>query len=128
MPLVPYENALAVRGQTLAPREHPEEDDGLSGLDLAAAALRQNNVISGNYERSAKALFSPFGAVRAIGDAYDDLKQERATYDPNYDGLTPENLAGFEQHAERFIDSHSPEQSARIKQSLREELADMRVI
>lgn len=130
MPLIPYENAIAARGQTLPAQTHPEDttSEGPGALDLAAAAFRQNNDISGNYERSAKALFAPFGAVRVIADVADDLRHEHDIYDPNYEPLTADNLSGYEQFADRFMNAGSAEESARIKRRIDDELSDKRTI
>ncbi len=116
MPLVPYESSILFRRQTLAPQEQPFDvqrqadeaaNDKTSFLDLSASALRQNNVISG---------------LPRLAESFDDV------YDPNYDPLTQENLAGYEQFSERFINSGSQAESNRIKERIHTEMSDREVI
>jgi hypothetical protein len=115
MPLVPYEARIAARGETLTPQvqagDLPEVDSNASALDVAAAALRQNNIAS--------------NAPQMISDAiasFDDV------YDPNYDPLGDTEIAGYELHADRFIGSASQAQTRRIKNRIDVESADRQVI
>lgn len=127
MPLVSYDEALASRGATALAKEQPTDgQEAPAALDLATAVLRQNNVAAGGYddvpllERYAKAPFGGHGFVQAVDDMLNA--------DPNYDPLSEENLAGYEQFADRFIGAGRPEESARIKNRIDGELADQRVI
>jgi hypothetical protein len=113
MPLISHEAALAARGQTLPAQTQAadiEQPDG-SALDLAAAALRQNNVIA--------------NAPRLLADAADSFDD---VYDPNFDPLADSELAGYELHADRFIGSNSRAESQRIKNRIAQEMADREVI
>lgn len=112
MPEITDEQSFALRGQPLGalPQIEPEESK-FSGLDLAASALRQNNVIS--------------NAPQLLSDAvasFDDV------YDPNFDPLSDDQVAGYEQFADRFINSQSAAESRRIKARIDTELTDREVI
>lgn len=72
-------------------------------LDTLAAAFRQSNLASSLRER----LNEP-ALVAAPQTDYDPL----------------DDIAGFEEYAARFLESKSPERTARIKQRIRSELAD----
>jgi hypothetical protein len=128
MPLVPYESAIASRASTLPGQAQPldnQPESKSSGLDLAAAALRQNNIAAGGYSDHgtvAKVALGPLGI--AVSDFLTDINDAK----PGYDPLTAENLAGYEQFADRFIPSESPAQSERIKARIGSELADQKVI
>jgi hypothetical protein len=115
MPIVPYQTSILARRETLPgqkqPTDLPEPETDYSGLDLAAAAFRQNNVLS--------------NAPQLISDAiasFDDV------YDPNYDPLADDQVAGFELYADRFINSASPTETQRIKARINTELRDRRII
>jgi len=115
MPLVPHEVSIAARRETLPAQTHiedlPEPESNANGLALAAAALRQNNVLS--------------NAPQLISDAaasFDDI------YDPAFNPLDDKQLAGYEMFAERFINSRSESESQRIKNRIDTELEDRRVI
>lgn len=115
MPLVPFEAALAGRRQTLPAqtqaldREQPESN--VTGLDVMASALRQNNIAS--------------NAPQMISDAVDSFDD---VYDPKYDPLADSEVAGYEHHAERFINSRSRAETQRIKNRIGIEAADKKVI
>jgi hypothetical protein len=115
MPIVPFETSIGAREATLPAQAQPldiaEPDTNASGLDVAAAAFRQNNVVA--------------NAPQLIGDLVDSFDD---VYDPNFDPLSDNEVAGFEMYADRFIGSASKEENARIKERIRTELADREVI
>jgi hypothetical protein len=114
MPLVPYELAIGSRQATLPAQVQPgdvEIESNASALDVAAAAFRQSNTIS--------------NAPQLISDAIDSFDD---VYDPLYDPLADDEIAGFEEHADRFIGVTSRSESQRIKNRIRTELADRKVI
>lgn len=114
MPLITEDQSISAQGATMSGIAQPgdeEKESPYSGLDLAAAALRQNNVVS--------------NAPQLISDAvasFDDV------YDPNFDPLSDDQVAGYEQFADRFIDSRSSAESQRIKERINTELEDREVI
>jgi hypothetical protein len=115
MPIVPFDAVTLARGQTMLAKpqslDNPQAPSNASTLDVAAAALRQNNVAS--------------NAPQLISDAvasFDDV------YDPHFDPLSDEQLAGYEPFAARFIASNSEAESQRIKNRINTELADRKVI
>lgn len=115
MPLVPHTLAIASRSSTLPaqaqPGDTPEPESDASGLTVMAAALRQNNVMANSPQLVSDAIAS-----------FDDV------YDPNFDPLSDEQLAGYEPYAERFIGSASAAESQRIKNRIQTELADRETI
>lgn len=114
MPIVPYELAIASRQATLPSQQQPgdvEIESNHSALDVAAAALRQNNIASNAPQM-----------IADLVDSFDDV------YDPNYDPLTDTELAGYETHADRFIGSASQAETRRIKNRIDVELADREVL
>src|SRR5262245_45541271 len=127
MPLVPYETALAARGRTARAVAQPADapDPDIDALDLAAASFRLNNIAAGGYEDSSIISRLALGPVgRAALNTAADLANRDETYDP----LTPENLAGFEDVADRFIGVGSPEENARVKERITGERHDQQVI
>lgn len=107
MPLLP-EEAVVAEGPVgaapapAAPRPRP------AALDTLAAAFRQSNVVSSAYDVLANGGPRPAGVVGG--------------YDPFND------IAGYEDHADRFIESDSPEETAWIKQRIQSELRDKQVL
>ncbi len=82
----------------------PQLDTQTPGLlDVSAAALRQNNIVSSLYDRFANEPSLP-AAV------------------PGYDPLG--DIAGYEDYASRFIRSQSPIETTVIKQRINTELSD----
>lgn len=84
----------------------PELEATPDVLDVVAAALRQNNVVSSLYDRFTQA----------------PLPEPQDDYDPLND------ISGYEEHALRFIRSRSPEETQRIKERIRAELTDREVL
>jgi hypothetical protein len=120
MPVISYEQSLAARSGFAGAAEQPldrqreideQANENRSFLDLAAAALRQNNVVSNLPDLISDAAAS-----------FDDV------YDPNYDPLTEKELAGYEIHAKRFIGSKSSAETQRIKSRINLELKDRETI
>lgn len=114
MPIVPRSSAIAAAGAQLPAQQQPtdiEIESNASVLDVAAAALRQNNVIANVPQLISDAI-----------DSFDDI------YEPDYDPLADSEIAGFEEFADRFIGVASREESARVKSRIRTELADRKVI
>lgn len=77
-------------------------------LDTAAAAFRQNNVLSSLYDRLVN---NPDSNAPAV-----------AGYDSSTD------IAGYEDYADRFVGSTSPAETQVIKSRINEELADKALI
>lgn len=75
-------------------------------IDTAAAALRQSNIVSNLYD------YAQEPAVPAAQAGYDALS----------------DIAGFEDHADRFFHSGSPVETQIIKQRIRSEMADRRTL
>ena len=117
MPAIPYEEAILARsGSPLQgltqPTDIPEQETDVGALDVTAAALRQNNILS--------------GLPRMVSDAAASLEDPAA--DPDYDPLAESEIAGFERHAMRFVGSTSAAESGRIKERIREEERDRATI
>lgn len=79
-------------------------------LDLMAAGLRQQNVVTNAYDLLQR----------------DPTPAENPNYNP-FDGDAAD-LAGFEQYYDRFIKSGSPGETAQIKNRIREEEMDRKTI
>lgn len=77
------------------------------GLDIAAAAFRQANVVGSLYDRLAN---------------YSWGEQPVEGYDPIGD------IAGYEEHWRQFVESDSPAETQRIKEQIDRETWDMRVL
>jgi hypothetical protein len=115
MPLVPYEQAIAERGATATGIAQPSDsavESDVAMLDLAAAALRQNNIAA--------------NLPDILSDAFARL--DDPGHDGDYDPLSDAELAGFERHAMRFIGSATPAETSRIKGRIRQEERDREVI
>lgn len=106
MPVISFSEANA--GSSLLPGQLPEAAAHPTlavpdALDLGAAALRQNNVVSSVYDRIANGGADPQPVA-------------------NYDAL--KDLSGFEDYADRFVRSQSPAETQQIKGRITDELSD----
>jgi hypothetical protein len=110
MPLLSFEDVTAgedlIPGRQIPTAEAPSVETP-SLLDVASSALRQNNIVSSLYDR--------FTNEPSLPDA-------QRGYDPFND------IAGYEDHADRFIRSTSQAQTRAIKQRIQNEQSDRDVI
>lgn len=111
MPFVSWEQVNAgsdfLPGALPESAQRPEEPaKPIPALDVAAAALRQSNIVSATYEH------------------WDE--PTLPDRDREYDFST--DIAGFEEHAMRFIRSGSPQETQRIKNRIRTELHDLNLL
>ncbi len=86
------------------PRQEP------SGLDVAAAAFRESNLLSAAVDRW---MNHPDATVPDV---------------PGYSPFDNNSIAGFEQYANRFVDSGSPQQTQVIKERIASEQRDKQTI
>lgn len=110
MPLAPDNTAYVsdpILGRLPAQPDAPKPPES-SGLDVAAAALRRSHVVGSLYEREQYLHELDAAPVRGY-DALDDI-------------------AGFEDYAARFFESESPTETQAIKDLIRGELSDLRVL
>lgn len=133
MPLVPFDRAMAGRGQTLGPMAQPTdapEEESPVALDLAAASIRQNNILGDDQVRESILRGGPEGPGGAIGRVIADkfFSSLDNVYDPHFDPLSDEQLSGYEPYADRFIGSSSAAENQRIKERIGQELRDREVI
>lgn len=112
MPIIPFETADAqtpVIGQTPAPAQ-PEQAPG--ALDVAAAAFRQNNILSSVFSK------------------WEDGGYRTYPAQPGYDPFANNgaDIRGYEMYADRFTHSTSAEQTQQIKNQIDQENADKQTL
>jgi hypothetical protein len=95
--------------QTVVPTP-PQEQQSPGALDLASAALRRTNVVSSLYDRMV------------------NNPDSTAPAQPGYDPYASNGIAGYENFADRFSRSTSPEQTQVIKNRIDGENADKQTI
>jgi hypothetical protein len=97
--------------QTVAPTP-PQEQQSPGALDVAAAALRQYNIVS------------------SVSDRYLNGGYDTYPAQPNYDVYANNGaeIKGYENYADRFTSSTSPEQTQQIKNQISNELADKQTL
>lgn len=133
MPLVPYEAAVLSRRATLGGMAQPGDvaEDAPPLLDTLAASIRKNNSLGDDDVREAVLRGTAAGGptmglaeafVQQVASSFDNV------YDPHFDPLSDEQLAGYEPYADRFIGSGSAAESQRIKNRINTELANNEVI
>jgi hypothetical protein len=93
--------------QTVSPSP-PQTVQSPGALDVAAAAFRQGNIVSSVYDKWSSGGY--------------DTHPAQPGYDPY--GSDGADIKGFEQYADRFTHSESPEQTQQIKNQISSELAD----
>lgn len=114
MPIISEDQANAsapVLPQTPVPTP-PQTDQSPGAMDVAAAAFRQSNIISSAYAKYASGGYQSFPAQ------------------PDYDvyGSDGAEIKGYEDYADRFTRSTSPEQTQQIKNQINDELSDKAVL
>ncbi len=114
MPIITQADADAqtpVMPPTVAPAP-PQTEQSPGALNVAAAALRQGNILSSVSDRYFNGGYAEHAAVPG--------------YDP-YAGKG-EGIKGYEQYAERFTRAESPAQTQQIKNQIDAENADRRTL
>lgn len=114
MPIVTEQNqnaAAPLLPPTVAPTP-PQTVDSPGALDVAAAAFRQSNIISSVYDKAASGGYQTFPA-QSDYDVYADNGAQ---------------IKGYENYADKFTSSTSPEQTQQIKNQINSELADKNVL
>lgn len=112
MPLSTFDDAnasIGVMPQTVVNTPTPDQQ-GPGALELASAALRTSNIVSSLY------------------DKYANHPDSTAPAQPGYDPYANGGIAGYENYADRFTQSTSPEQTQVIRQRIQSEIADKNTI
>ncbi len=111
MPAISWEDANASITGTQAPiAPEPVAPQAPGGLELASAALRQSNIVSSLYDR------------------YVNNPDSTAPAQPSYNPYDNNGISGYENYADRFTRSTSPEQTQVIKNRINQENADKSTI
>lgn len=112
MPIITEADAdtsAPVLPQTTVP-EPQQSQDSPGALEVASAALRQNNILSSVYNKYTLGGYSSYPA--------------QAGYDP----YANKEIAGYEDYASRFTGSQSPAQTQSIKNQIDSENADRQTL